>query len=118
VAMLEPLGRLNHPLPKAALKRLEDHDFPEVISSTLLYARAMALDHRSKESLAVLDQTLASRWVQIRIQSLHLIDEIAGIQNLRSAIEDRRLKSACAKEKNSMVKSKCEETLKAWGVSR
>jgi hypothetical protein len=115
VAMLEPLGRLNHPLPKAALKRLAAHEYPEVVSAALLYARTRSIGHQSKEPLEMLHQTLDSPSAQIRIQSLYLADEIAGLETLRPAIEQARLKSVCAKERTPMVKSKCNETLSRWG---
>lgn len=111
VAMLEPLGRLGIPLSKETVGHLLEHEYPEVRSAALLYVRSQILNFNSRDYSALVVKALNSSPLQLRLQAMYLIDEMAKKPTTKSLLDLDTIAAACQKEKGS-VKDWCAGVVK------
>lgn len=107
VAMLEPLGRAGHVLPKATIENLFLHTFPEVRSSVIYYARLMSLRNTRKDYHSILVKGLSAGEFQLRLQAVSVLNELTKLNPSNAPVSREELSRRCKREKHSRVKGQC-----------
>lgn len=87
VALLEPLGRLGVELEPQILRNLLSHDYPEVRSAVLSYARQMLIQKESSQYHFLFLSARFDKTYQIRSQSMAYFSEVKSQKKLQTLVD-------------------------------